>query len=114
MSELPWVTAATVTLTCQGYGDPGNPVDPWWMPASKLGPRVAYFAIRIGTRWWPVDLQGADEICPGGRIEFAYKDRPLPPGNYRVVPWPGAAEKYCREFELKAGQHLDVTIKTGS
>ncbi len=114
VSELPWVTAATLTLTCQGYGDPGNPVDPWWMPASKLGPRVAYFAIRIGTRWWPVDLQGTDEVCPGGRIEFAYKQRALPPGTYRVVPWPGAAEKYCREFELKPGQHLEVTIKTGS
>lgn len=114
VSGLPWVTAATLTLTCQGYGDPGNPVDPWWMPASRLGPRIASISIKDGNRWWPVDLQSPDEICPGGRIEFAYKDRPLPPGTYRVVPWPGAAEKYCREFELKPGQHLQVTIKTGN
>lgn len=112
LSRLPYVAAPTLTLTCQGPGDPGNTIDPWWMPANVNGPGIASISLRHENRWVPVLLPGPDTLCPGGRVEFSYSARPMPPGTYRVVPWQGAADKYCREFTLEPGKHTTIVIKT--
>ena len=115
LDKLALVTG-TVSITCRGRGDPGAPVDPWWMDAHPQEPKL-YSLVRLGddgTPDQPVSLCRPDAFeFVGTTQEFRYTNLALPPGRYRAVPWRGAAEAYCREFTVKPDEHTNVVIEGG-
>lgn len=117
LDTLKYEPAGTLNITCRGRGDPGNPVDPWWMGAHGQGPRLyALYALDQGLPGAPraVAIPGPDAVSTtGGKPEFRYTELLLPPGRYRAVPWRNAPEKYCREFDVRGGETTEVVIQGG-
>lgn len=112
---LDYRPAATLNLEFKGRGSPEQPLDAWWF--YDEGPRAPMlFELDAARKGAPrmVRIDGLTEYMPGGRLEFAVRGLVLPPGSYRLVPWPGAPAKYVREFTLQAGQHTTVTVDTRS
>ena len=97
----------------RGRGSPEQTTDAWWFPEDgPTAPRLyALDAMTNGPRI--VAINRISEYMPQGRLEFTCRGLDLPPGNYRVVPWPDASPKYCREFTLKAGGHTEIIVQGG-
>jgi hypothetical protein len=102
--------AAKLNLSFKGRGSPEAPLDAWWFDGE--GPRVVgLIALDDGAR--PVALPVPSRYMPDGKLEFAFEGLCLPAGRYRVIPWPGAPEKYLREFTLQSGVTTTIVVQGG-
>ncbi|MCA8919815.1 MAG: hypothetical protein KDB32_12115, partial [Planctomycetes bacterium] len=113
LSKLNFQPLATLDLVFRGRGSPEQTTDAWWFPEDgPTAPRLyALDAMTNGPRI--VAINRISEYMPQGRLEFTCRGLDLPPGNYRVVPWPDASPKYCREFTLKAGGYTEIIVQGG-
>lgn len=112
VASLPWRAYGSFTLTCEGCGAPGEKVDTWWADngaAKYIRILVLDQADFMGPA--EVELIEVDEWLPQCRTEFVFRNRFVPPGRYKVIPWPDAPEKYCRTFEVSSGKHVEVRVK---
>jgi hypothetical protein len=109
-----WEEFGEFTLMCEGRGSPGETLDSWWW--SMDGWRnvcVEYQESGLGLGSRQLESEGIDEYMPDGRLEFSFQKQLVPPGRYKVIPWPGAPAKYCGTFEVRSGQHTEVVVKGG-
>ncbi|MCB9895583.1 MAG: hypothetical protein H6839_14135 [Planctomycetes bacterium] len=103
-----------VSLTFKGRGAPDSPFDPWWF--NEEGPEMPLILAldqQIGGMPRYVRLEHPDRYMPDGAMAFVYDNRVLPPGRYKVIPWRGAAEKWCVTFEVKPGEATSVVVQGG-
>lgn len=114
LDKLDYKPFGRVTLTFSGRGSPDSPFDAWWYGENAPRPPVvlALDQVVAGTPRY-VHLGSPDQLLPQGRLEFVYKDRQLPPGRYKVIPWPGAEEKWHQTFEVKPAATTQATIQGG-
>ena len=110
LANLSYTDAARVDLVFRGRGSPDKNEDAWWF--HEYGPRaIRLLALDDYDR--VVVLDWLDSYMPEGRLEFGFRDLVLPPGRYRLIPWPDAPDKYCHEFTLTPGAHSQVTVQGG-
>jgi hypothetical protein len=110
LAKLKYQPYGMVDLVFKGRGSPEQKFDAWWCPGE--GPRAPMLlALDRGRR--AVELSWLSEHMPHGRLEFSFRKKLLPPGRYRLIPWPEAPSKYWREFTLKAGESRTVTVQAG-
>jgi hypothetical protein len=114
LDKLDYKPFGRVTLTFSGRGSPDSPFDAWWYGENAPRPPVvlALDQVVAGTPRY-VHLSSPDQLLPQGRLEFVYRDRQLPPGRYKVIPWPGAEEKWHQTFEVKPAATTQATIQGG-
>lgn len=114
LDKLDYKPFGRVTLTFSGRGSPDSPFDAWWYGENAPRPPVvlALDQVVAATPRY-VHLGSPDQLLPQGRLEFVYKDRQLPPGRYKVIPWPGAEEKWHQTFEVKPAATTQATIQGG-
>lgn len=114
LDKLDYKPFGRVTLTFSGRGSPDSPFDAWWYGENAPRPPVvlALDQVVAATPRY-VHLGSPDQLLPQGRLEFVYKDRQLPPGRYKVIPWPGAEEKWQVTFEVKPGASTQAQIQGG-
>lgn len=110
LGKLTYAPFATLDLVFKGRGSPEQNEDAWWFP--EKGPRAPKL-IALDAEQRIVDLDYFSEFMPGGRLEFSFRDLLLPPGRYRLIPWPAAPEKNCRVFSLKPGEHSTIVTHGG-
>jgi hypothetical protein len=114
LDKLDYKPFGRVTLTFSGRGSPDSPFDAWWYGESAPRPPVVLALDQVVSatpRY--VHLGSPDQLLPQGRLEFVYKDRQLPPGRYKVIPWPGAEERWHQTFEVKPAATTQATIQGG-
>jgi hypothetical protein len=113
LNSLAYEPFAQVTLVFKGRGSPDSPFDAWWYGDAKPAPLMLALDQSFGGAPRYVGLGDPDRVMPDGRLEFTYDNRMLPPGRYKVIPWPGAAEKYCKTFTLAPGETSSVVVQGG-
>jgi hypothetical protein len=113
LNSLAYEPYARVTLVFSGRGSPDRSFDAWWYGESKPAPLLLALDQSFGGAPRYVGLGEPDRVLPDGRLEFTYDNRMLPPGRYKVIPWHGAAEKYCKTFTLASGSNSTITVEGG-
>jgi hypothetical protein len=111
LRALSWVAYGRFTLTCE---DPDGSTDAWW--SDREGWRKVRIISSDRDQVFgevEVELEAVSDWMPEGRMAFTFKNRSLPPGKYKVIPWPDAPAKYCRTFEVQSGQHTEVVVRGG-
>lgn len=113
LARQQYVALASLDLVFKGRGSPEQATDAWWF--SKEGPSAPRLYELNGITGTPrhVELDRLSQYMPQGRLEFSCRGLALPPGRYRLVPWPGASAKYVQEFTLKSGAHTTITTQGG-
>lgn len=114
LTTLTFEPPALLSIRCIGPGDQ-PPADSRWWSRLKGGPAVdQVIALDHGHHGLPAFLivDAPDQMLPRGRAEFSFSRRAVPPGRYRIVPWPGAPERCCRTVNVLAGGHTVVEIDT--
>jgi hypothetical protein len=110
---LSYEAYAKVTLVFSGRGSPDSPFDAWWFHDEQPAPLLQALDQSFGGSPRYVSLGEPDRVLPDGRLEFTYDNRMLPPGRYKVIPWHGAVEKYCKTFTLAPGSVSTVVVEGG-
>ncbi|MCA8910697.1 MAG: hypothetical protein KDB82_03245 [Planctomycetes bacterium] len=93
-----------------GHSGSDTHFDSWWLDDGK-GPHPVLLALDQCVQGEPryVSLGEPGRVMPDGKLGLSYRNRLLPPGRYKVIPWAGAPEKYCPTVEVKPGEHARVT-----
>ncbi|MCA8919790.1 MAG: hypothetical protein KDB32_11980, partial [Planctomycetes bacterium] len=113
LARQQYVALATLDLIFTGRGSPDQATDAWWFSTNgPSAPRLYELGGITGTVR-PVELDRLSQYMPQGRLEFSRRGLALPPGRYRLVPWPGASAKYVQEFTLNSGTHTTITTQGG-
>jgi hypothetical protein len=114
LTTLTFEAPGWLSIRCKGPGDTHTAATSWWSLLGQ-GPRVHRLtALDHAPGGIPTEvmLEAPDELLPEGRLEFAYNRRCIPPGRYRIVPWPGAPERQYRTVKIMPGQHVPIVIDT--
>lgn len=116
LSALMFLAPGTLRLTLQGRGAAGESLDPWWEAGEDVdfrSPILHRLDGALAGNPPGLILGKPDQYVPGTPARLGYEPILLAPGRYRLLPWFDAPARFARDFEIKPGQTVEVTLQGG-
>ncbi|MCC6575530.1 MAG: hypothetical protein IT462_17260 [Planctomycetes bacterium] len=108
LRQVAFQAAAEVSVAVRGSCPAGAVLDRWWDLAEPL-----VFVRVLECRFLPTgtafsaQLKGSSETPPTRRTDSFF----LPPGRFKVQPWPGAPDSACKVVEILAGRDEKIVFE---